>query len=259
MNAAHSLTKPLFQMVDVEGNVATYPPPLRAYSSLGDPSEQIGHGFRELQCSCPPVKDSIVDVFQLLSLYSTLLQWCYNHQLGPADCDGFADFRNHVHHTLFSLPDEHDPLDDVLDMGQSTDELPVSHELYVTCRLAANLYATHVTFPLPRSALLRGLILPLLASKLDQMTQIISSPLLLWCATVAAIAAEGIPEYCRLDEVVKGLCQELKVRSYTSFVKILQSFAWAETACSGGCLRLWERLANTGAVERLQTYTANVV
>lgn len=89
------------------------------------------------------------------------------------------------------------------------------------------------------------------------MTQTISSPLLLWCATVAAIAAEGIPEYCRLDEVVKGLCQELKVTSYTSFVKILQSFAWAEAACSGGCLRLWERLANTGAVERLETYTAN--
>ena len=200
-----------------------------------------------------------MDVFQLLSLYSTLLQWCYNHQLGPADCDRFADFRNHVHHTLFSLPDEHDPLDTVFDMGQSTDEFPVSHELYMTCRLAANLYATHVTFPLPRSALLRGFILPLLASRLYQMTQTISSPLLLWCTAVAAIAAEGMSEYCRLDEVVKGLCQELEVTSYASFVKILQSFAWAEVACSGGCLRLWGRLANTGAVERLQTFTAEAV
>lgn len=53
----------------------------------------------------------------------------------------------------------------------------------------------------------QAMIIPLLASKLDQMTQIVCSPLLLWCATVAAIAAEEMPEQPRLVEHVGTLCR----------------------------------------------------
>jgi hypothetical protein len=185
-----------------------------------------------------------VDVFLHLSEYSTLVQWYYNRHLDPSDCDSFADVRNQVHHAIFNLPDEQDPVESVLDMcNLSPDDFSVSHGLYLTCRLAANLYATHVTFPLPRSALIRTMILPLLASKLDQMTQVVCNPLLLWCATVAAIAAEEMPEHARLVEHVEILCRGLHVTSYPHFLGILETFAWVEVACSEGCRRLWERLA----------------
>lgn len=255
MNAAHSLTKPLFPIVDVEGNVTTFLPPLHAFPFPGDPSRQTKLGFRVLLLSHPPVKEAIVDVFLHLSLYSTMVQRRYGQSLEPSHCDRFADFRNQVHHTLFSLPDENDPPETVFDMGDlPPDDLSVSHELYLTCRLAAKLYATHVTFPVPRSALLRAIILPPLTSKLDQITRTISSPLILWCATVAAIAVEETPETPEnrlLTELVKRLCQELKVTSYTCFMDILQSFAWVEVACSEGCYHLWKRLEVTGAGERL--------
>ncbi|GFF51616.1 hypothetical protein IFM51744_07633 [Aspergillus udagawae] len=244
MKAAHALTKPLFPRVDVEGNEINLPSPLSVFPLPDDPSTMKRLGFRELLSTCPAVQGPIVDVFLHLSEYSTLVQWYYNRHLDPSDCDRFADVRNQVHHAIFSLPDEHDPVESILDMCQvSPDDFSVSHGLYLTCRLAANLYATHVTFPLPRSALIRAMILPLLASKLDQMTQVLCSPLLLWCATVAAISAEERPEHARLVEHVGTLCRGLSVTSYPHFVGILETFAWVDVACSEGCLRLWERLA----------------
>ncbi|KAF7181897.1 hypothetical protein CNMCM7691_001285 [Aspergillus felis] len=244
MKAAHALTKPLFPRVDVEGNGINLPSPLTVFPLPDDSSTTKKQGFRELLSSCPPVQGPIVDVFLHLSEYSTLVQWYYNRHLDPSDCDRFADVRNQVHHAIFSLPDEHDPVESVLDMCEvSPDDLSISHGLYLTCRLAANLYATHVTFPLPRSALIRAMILPLLASKLDQMTQVLCSPLLLWCATIAAIAAEEMPEQLRLVEHVGTLCRGLNVTSYPHFVGILETFAWVDVACSERCGRLWERLA----------------
>jgi hypothetical protein len=260
MNAAHSLTKPLFPMVDVEGNVTYFLPPLRPFPFPGDPSRVTKLGFRSLLSARPPVKEGIVDVFLHLSVYSTLIQGRYRQQLDPEDCDRFADFRNQVHHAFFSLPNENDPVETVLDACDlSPDDTFVSHELYLTCRLATNLYTTHVTFPVPRSALLRAMILPLLTDKLDQITKIMSSPLLLWCATVAAIAAEEMPEYSQLTAHVRDLCHDLKVTSYVRFLEILQSFAWVEVACCEGCYRLWERLAVSGAGERLDISTADAV
>jgi hypothetical protein len=228
----------------VEGNEINLPSPLRVFPLPDDASTIKRLGFKDLLSSCPPVQEPIVDVFLHLSEYSTLVQWYYNRHLDPSDCDSFADVRNQVHHAIFNLPDEQDPVESVLDMcNLSPDDFSVSHGLYLTCRLAANLYATHVTFPLPRSALIRTMILPLLASKLDQMTQVVCNPLLLWCATVAAIAAEEMPEHARLVEHVEILCRGLHVTSYPHFLGILETFAWVEVACSEGCRRLWERLA----------------
>jgi hypothetical protein len=99
------------------------------------------------------------------------------------------------------------------------------------------------------------MILPLLASKLDRMTQVVCNPLLLWCATVAAIAAEEMPEHPRLIEHVETLCRGLNVTSYPHFLGILGTFAWVEVACSEGCRRLWERLAVQSAEgEGLELY-----
>ncbi|PKX97289.1 uncharacterized protein P174DRAFT_510347 [Aspergillus novofumigatus IBT 16806] len=257
MKAAHGLTKPLFPRVDVEGNEVNLPSPLRVFPLPdNDASTTQNLGFRYLLSTCPPVQGPIVDVFLHLSEYSTLVQWYCNRHLDPSDCDRFADVRNQVHHAIFSLPDEKDPVESVLDMcNLSPDDFSVSHGLYLTCRLAANLYATHVTFPLPRSALIRAMILPLLASKLDQMTQTVCNPLLLWCATMAAIAAEEMPEHARLVEHVETLCRGLNVTSYPHFLGILETFAWVEVACSEGCRRLWERLAVQSAEgEALKLY-----
>ncbi|KAF4228604.1 hypothetical protein CNMCM6457_006811 [Aspergillus fumigatiaffinis] len=256
MKAAHALTKPLFPRVDVEGNEINLPSPLRVFPLPDDASTIKRLGFKDLLSSCPPVQEPIVDVFLHLSEYSTLVQWYYNRHLDPSDCDSFADIRNQVHHAIFSLPDEQDPVESVLDMcNLSPDDFSVSHGLYLTCRLAANLYATHVTFPLPRSALIRTMIIPLLASKLDQMTQVVCNPLLLWCATVAAIAAEEMPEHAWLVEHVEILCRGLNVTSYPHFLGILETFAWVEVACSEGCRRLWGRLAEQSAEGKAWSYT----
>ncbi|KAF4151959.1 hypothetical protein CNMCM6069_002814 [Aspergillus lentulus] len=260
MKAAHALTKPLFPMVDVEGNEINLPSPLQLFPLPDDPPTKPNLGFRDLLSTRPPVHATLVDVFLHLSEYSTLVQWYYNRSLDPSNCDRFADIRNQVHHAIFSLPDEHDPVETVLELCDfSPDDFSVSHGLYLTCRLAANLYATHVTFPLPRSALIRAMILPLLASKLDQMTQVVCTPLLLWCATVAAIAAEGMPQHLRLVDHVETLCRALKVTSYPRFVEILETFAWVEVACSEGCRRLWERLAAQAPEGNDWSYTADAV
>ncbi|KAF7125591.1 hypothetical protein CNMCM5793_001830 [Aspergillus hiratsukae] len=260
MKAAHALTKPLFPRVDVEGNAINLPSPLRVFPLPDDPSTKQNLGFRDLLSARPRVQGPIVDVFLHLSEYSTLVQWYYNRSLDPSTCDRFADVRNQVHHAIFSLPDEHDPVETVLELCElSPDDFSVSHGLYLICRLAANLYATHVTFPLPRSAPIRAMIIPLLASKLDQMTQVLCSPLLLWCATVAAIAAEEMPEHPRLVEHVQTLCQGLNITSYPHFVGILETFAWVEVACSEGCRRLWERLAvQSSEGEGLELYSRPV-
>ncbi|KAF3387110.1 hypothetical protein F1880_001076 [Penicillium rolfsii] len=260
MSAAHSLTKPLFPMVDIEGNTTCFLPPLRAFPFPGDPSRVTNLGFRSLLSARPPVKEGIVDVLLHLSVYSMLIQGRYRQQLDPEDCDRFADFRNQVHHALFSLPDEHDPVEAILDTGDSSsDDSLASHELYQTCRLAVNLYATHVTFPVPRSSLLRATIIPLLTKKLKEITKTMSSPLLLWCATVAAIAAEEMSELSQLTTLVKELCLALKVTTYIRFLEILQSFAWVEVACCEGCHRLWERLAIDRAGEELEMSAAEAV
>jgi hypothetical protein len=260
MKAAHALTKPLFPMVDVEGNEINLPSPLQLFPLPDDPSTKPNLGFRDLLSTRPPVHATLVDVFLHLSEHSTLVQWYYNRSLDPSNYDHFADVRNQVHHAIFSLPDEDDPVETVLELCDlSPDDFSVSHGLYLTCRLAANLYATHVTFPLPRSALIRAMILPLLASKLDQMTQVVCTPLLLWSATVAAIAAEGMPQHLRLVDHVETLCRALKVTSYPCFVEILETFAWVEVACSKGCRRLWEGLAAQAPEGNDWSYTADTV
>ncbi|EPS27123.1 hypothetical protein PDE_02065 [Penicillium oxalicum 114-2] len=245
MNAAHTLSKPNFPMVDVQGHVSYFAPSLRAFPIPFHMPQK--NGFKELLSAHPPVKEGIVDVFRRLSLYSTLLQWTCTHQPDSADFDRLADFRYVVHHTLLSLPDERDPIDAILHLADSpADKCIASHELYLTCRLASHLYALHVTYPLPRSSLTRSLILPRLADKLDEIVQTRSSPLLLWCAAVAGIAAEGTTEEKRLTNHVRLLCHRLGVRSFESFEDILQSFAWVDVACMPGCRRLWKRLAITG-------------
>ncbi|KAF7714508.1 Fungal transcription factor [Penicillium ucsense] len=244
MHAAHTLSKPKFPMIDPDGNVSFFAPTVQPFPiPVNMPERQ---GFKELLLVHPPVKESIVDAFQRLSLYSALIQWASTRQPDIDELDRFGDFCYTVHHTLLSLPDEHDPLETIFDQGETIeDDCSGAHRLYLTCRLAAHLYSLHVTYPLPRSALTRSMILPRLIQRLDrsiQTTQPNSTPLLLWCAAIAGIAAEGSDDEARFTDHLRTLCRKLYVGAFETFHDILRSFAWVEVACLLGCRRLWDRL-----------------
>lgn len=93
------------------------------------------------------------------------------------------------------------------------------------------LYATHVTFPVPRSIAVRERLLYSLCPKLQSfISQGFSSLLLLWCTSVALIAADGTERYNEVLFLFKKLCFTLQVSSLEKLLEILRSFAWVHAA-----------------------------
>ncbi|KAE8393122.1 hypothetical protein BDV23DRAFT_192047 [Aspergillus alliaceus] len=242
MFAAHSLTKPKYPLVDVQGRVYNPPSPLGVFQVSSKPPTPVMSGFQDLLSLTPPVKEEIVGVFIHLGEFSEVVQLYCNGDLDVSTMDLIADIRNQVHHKLFGLPDEHDRAECIIRESSHASALgdnSQSLEIYYACRLSAFLYALHVTFPAPKSATLRATIVPQLTQRLHQASQNVCNALLLWCITVAAIGAEGMTQRQLLVQLTEGFCRDLHIQSVTQFSSILRSFAWVDFACSAGFHRLW--------------------
>ncbi|KAL2808226.1 hypothetical protein BJX63DRAFT_409940 [Aspergillus granulosus] len=239
-NAVHTLRKPLYPLVDVYGQLLELDPPLvlfapfgGGFSSTDGKLQTPGSGFKELLSLDPPVYKQIVTVLSNVGELSHVIHYMSMQPCGPRLLDLLADSRDLVHHRLFSLPDENDAAGQILQLNhQSADNSPEqSRELYLICRLAMHLYVTHVTFPVPRPAAVRGLLLQRLCPRLQAVSgQGVSSALLLWCVSVALIASGGAENFDEIWILFKKLCRDLNMTSLDTLLNTLRTFAWVDSA-----------------------------
>jgi hypothetical protein len=158
---------------------------------------------------------------------------CQNSHVTPDRSMSVADSRDLVHHRLFSLPNEHDTPDQILqlEVQSNIDTHERSISFYIICHFAMLLYATHVTFPLPRLTVVRGLLLRLLCPRLQSIVvQEYSSLLLLWYICLALIALDRTGPFDEILVMFKNLCRNLQVTSLEKLLRILRSFAWVNSA-----------------------------
>ncbi|KAF4450935.1 hypothetical protein F53441_5996 [Fusarium austroafricanum] len=233
MGAANTLQKPIYPCLSIYGKRMSLEPPLILFKPYAShfALENAGSGFDELLSLDPPVQQGIVDTFSQVGQLSCILQYYTITSLSPEVLDVLGDCRNYVHHGLFSSPDTNSPTEEILqhcDRGPEAKEL--SREIYLTCRLAVFLYATHVTFPLPRSAVLRSQLLQQLCPKVDLLAgRNAPRRLLLWCVSVVLVASDLKSDETILD-LFKRLCYELEVEGLDDLLVLLREFAWVDKA-----------------------------
>ncbi|KAJ5369268.1 uncharacterized protein N7496_009028 [Penicillium cataractarum] len=238
-NAVHTLRKPFFPIMNFYGQKLELPSPLALFAPYvhGDicndaKSQKAGSGFSELLFIEPPVHEMLVTAFSHVGELSYVIT-CMSTQSDPQLLDLLASSRNLVHHRLFSLPTEDDPPDQILQIdtqstGGTTER---SMELYLICRLGVLLYATHVTFPSPRPTVARGQMLRSLYPRLLSIVgRGFSSPLILWCTSLALIAFDGTEYSGQISLLFKELCRNLHVTSLEKLLGILRSFTWVDLA-----------------------------
>ncbi|KAL4924217.1 uncharacterized protein BDV17DRAFT_221169 [Aspergillus undulatus] len=171
MGAMHTLTKPVYAVVGVNGKPLDLQPPSLLFQPYGlhDSVNRAGSGFHDLFYIWPPLRQELVSALVHLGQYASVIQHYSGEACSPAVLDLLGDSRNLVHHRLLSLPDENDPLERIIQCkGQTAAENELSREIYLTCRLSAILYAMHVTFPIPRTRMLRQKILDALYSRWER-------------------------------------------------------------------------------------------
>ncbi|KAL2833186.1 hypothetical protein BJY01DRAFT_259927 [Aspergillus pseudoustus] len=240
-NAAHTIRKPLYPLVDVYGQELELDPPLLLFKQhlSGNSNAEFlkpGSGFRELLFMKPSVQKELVRVFCNIGELSHVMESLSTQPIDPQLLDILADSRDLAHHQLFSLPTEHDPAHQIL---QITDRKPTrdthgrSLNIYLVCYLSTLLYATHVTFPVPRSILVRQRLLGWLCPRLLQLAlpgRGLPSPLVLWCTSVALIALDKEEPFDGVLKLFQRLCRGLQVTSLEELLPILRWFAWVDSA-----------------------------
>ncbi|KAL4956992.1 hypothetical protein BDW69DRAFT_191938 [Aspergillus filifer] len=242
MSAVQTISKPIYRIVGVDGRPLDLQPPSLLFQPYGHHDSQVvaGSGFQDLFYLWPPIRQEIVSVFSHLGQYSSVIQHFSGEAYSPAVLDLLGDSRNLIHHRLLSLPNEDDPIELILQCkDQSAAENELSREIYLTCRLSAILYAVHVTFPIPRSKVLRQSLLESLYPRFERLhSQKNFQPLILWCVAVAMSAMDD-PE--PLVSYMAHLTQDSGIYTLAKLVALLKSFAWVEAAVKDSWEGIWRR------------------
>jgi hypothetical protein len=233
MSAAHTLQSPIYPCMGINGDRLFLKPPLKLFEHFSPHfcSETTGFGFHELFCIDPPVRQDIVATFTQIGQLSCILQFYTKEPYSPEVLDLLGDSRNYVHYGLFSSPDPNSPAEDIFYYSdREREDIELSREVYGTCRLALYLYATHVTFPIPRSSMVRSQLLQLLCPKIELLVQKrITRRLLLWCVSVALIAADIDPDDA-MHTLFRQLCCEVGITKLDDLLVLLRTFAWVDHA-----------------------------
>ncbi|KAL2802152.1 hypothetical protein BJX63DRAFT_133228 [Aspergillus granulosus] len=244
MRSAQTLAKPIYPIVGVAGKPLDLQSPSFLFQPRGysDPFNKAGSGFHELFTMWPPVRQEVVQMLIDLGQYSRVVQHYSAAVCSPDVLDLLGDCRNAVHHRLLSLPKEEDLTESYLQYTEQDDaENELSREIYLTCRLAAVLYAVHVTFPLPRTQQIRELNLDALESRIARLCALNSSgPVVLWCAAVA-ISMLGDDSPKRLIAYMAHLIADTGVDTLDKLIDMLQTFAWVDAAVQGSWKGMWTR------------------
>ncbi|EED23071.1 conserved hypothetical protein [Talaromyces stipitatus ATCC 10500] len=255
MRSAHTIQKPAYPPMGVNGEIMNLDPPLALFPRYRDSfatnfdksaGKRPGSGFDELLLSLkPPVRQEIVTAFAHVGELSHILQYFSEESCSPKALDLLGDSRDFVHNRLFSLPDENDPIEQILQLrDESADRISLSREIYLSCRHAAILYAIHVTYPIPRSAIVRGPLLQSLCPRLQLLAdQGITGPLLLWCTSVVVIAMDlKADSPNRMMIFFWKLCRDLRITDLETLLRLLRSFAWMDVAIEHHYRGMWRDL-----------------
>ena len=243
MSASVTLTRPPFPIINPDGEDFIYQSPLRFLTSPQPPRYMPCRGFTQL--SCVYIKKDIIQVFLNLSELSQVIQAFTEGRCSSNKLDALLDCRNLVQHQLLSLPDETEPLDLISLDKDTIQQIPqFAVQIYKSCRVAALLYSTHVTFPLPRTTQTRLRVVPELQTTICEINlrfveeQVLR--VLLWCTVVTGIASKGAPEHPWFVAQLLKLSDLLDIRSWQELQEIMRGFAWVDTACDQGGYALWE-------------------
>ncbi|KAL2007728.1 hypothetical protein VTN00DRAFT_7710 [Thermoascus crustaceus] len=248
-------TKPAFPVVDAEGKSCGSLSPLRILRIPAEPCHKTcSGGFRQLQTL--QIKWTIVRTFLDLSEFAQAIRIFVknlkqNMSDGPA-VDRFGDTRNEVQHRMLCLPKPDDPLGFIF----NTCDMPgkqIARELdvYRVCWLAARIFTTHVTFPLPCLRPFRENLLPQLQGTISKILDHQANDngsnesdvleILLWCTMIGGIAAEDGAPARRLWYAfqLKRLYLSLNIQSWTRMQELMRSFAWVDVGCDNAGYSLW--------------------
>jgi hypothetical protein len=240
-----TLTKPIFPLVDPSGKPFSDMSPLETLKMSIIPSHKtINKGFCKLDTL--RIKPDLIRAFLDLTELAHVTQCLISEGDSGLSMDQFGDVRNKVQHKLLSLPEQGDPLELIFESNlERSENSSYSADIYFTCRVAAILFSTHVTFPIPHSRRVRDRLLPHLQEIVDRNDHLTKdeeiAELLFWCMTVGGIAVQHEYPAHRQTLVVHftSLCHTLQISSWTSAVQILKSFAWVDDACDEAGQRLW--------------------
>lgn len=146
--------------------------------------------------------------------------------------------RDLTHYRLLSLP-----TGKVL-----SSSLGATAGFYECARLAAIMYATAVSFPMPRSTGVPQRLIKEIKSCVEETT--IGTLLggarhfFIWMLVLTGVAAVGLPERPWYEAQLIGLLTLEKVSRWIELKQILISFLWMDSACDEGAMELWDEIAS---------------
>jgi hypothetical protein len=262
---------PEFPVMDATGNMYGSDSPFRILQISARPWHRTlcNGGFRQLQTL--GIKKLIVRALLDLSEFAQAVQLHLPKQYDAVAMDLMGDIRNVVQHRLLSLPKPSDPLleEEIFEKNndghqrveedeQEEEEgmamaRTITMEVYRACWLAAFLFSTHVTFPIPATRPVRENLVPQLQDKIRRSSDSLTdedenqdecnakSEILLWCTMIGGIAAQDgeVERRCWYAGQLRKLCHTLNIQSWAKMQELMRSFAWVDVACDEGGYRLW--------------------
>jgi hypothetical protein len=248
IQAAITMSKPVYSLFEPDGKPYTYIPPTKLFQTNKPQTLEYGRGFRYLQSI--GIRADIAQIFVDLGQLSQIIQQLGETAYKSPAIDMVGDCRNSVQHRLLSLQPIAAPADPftILEFGAISSLQALS--LYETCRAAALLFSTSVTFPVSRTSHQREEILMNLQEQILIFDQKNSEDrdvlgLLLWCVVIGGIAAEHSPIRQWYAAQVRQLSIEYGVQNWHYMKELMNQFAWLDTACEAGGLTLWNKINGT--------------
>jgi hypothetical protein len=241
----HTSTKPAFPAVDVDGNNLLFTSPSKLLGTA--PSDITQTGFRCLKQF--HIRKSILltflDLRELAQGIDTL-----NPRSGDGPTrDKILDARNLVEYRFLNLPRMTDPLSAIVDvLEEEIDDKTANTAmtLYEMSWLAASIFTTHVTFPLPSARCYRVKQVPQLSFALTSSEHIVREhreleELRLWCAMIGGITAGDLGPAIRSwwAARVRQLCEALDLKTWSEVQQLMRSFVWTNVACDHSGNKLW--------------------
>ncbi|RLL95882.1 hypothetical protein CFD26_103616 [Aspergillus turcosus] len=265
--AMFTASTPEFPIMDATGNMYGSDSPFQILQISARPWHKTlcNGGFRQLQTL--RIKKSIIRALLDLSEFAQAVQLHLPKQDDAVAMDRLGDLRNLVQHRLLCLPKPSDPLLEegifeknnngrqrVQEDEQQEEEgmaKAMTMEVYRACWLAAFLFSTHVTFPIPATRPTREGLVPQLQDAIRRSSDPLAdenededrgkSEILLWCTMIGGIAAQdgAVERRSWYAGQLRKLCHTLNIQTWAKMQELMRSFAWVDVACDEGGYRLW--------------------
>ena len=184
------------------------------------------------------VNSRLVEIFQAMKIYTSMLEAYMNGSLLQPDLVKFCDQRNIIQHHVMSLPSA-DRL-----TGISLQE----RQVYEMCRISGIIYSTGVIFPLPGPTS----PLPTLSRILRRNLQVfdlnlyLSLPdaidVFLWAITLGGIACTAAREKAWYVESLKRLIVAVQFSQWSDLRQALRRILWLDIACDKAGRELWDEV-----------------